>query len=198
MTQQSPIFSTLELAACGWTPANWLQSYYPDDLPEEWRTAYYANEFDCILLPIEDWQEVVFAGYLSEVSEDFRFYLEITAQSVQGDKLDQVCKLLQEAETRRVTGLLIHADAHDVLPAECVADFAVHILPVGQWLADMPENAEAQVGLIRSLQTYSALELRECFEHLQQHTAHRDVTLFLDTPWQMLEQLRLMQQVYGV
>jgi hypothetical protein len=198
MKQDHPIFTTLELAGCGWTPVDWRQSFYPADLPEDWRVSYYSNEFNCILLPIEDWLAADIGGWLADVPESFRFYLEITRQSVQGDNGGQVCKALQGSHAQWITALLVHADACDALPVKCVEAIPVHILPAGHWLAAMPDGAEAQVGVIRSVQRYSPQILREMFEYLQQHTAHRDVTLFVDVSWQMLEQLRLMQQVYGV
>jgi len=36
------------------------------------------------------------------------------------------------------------------------------------------------------------------FEALQAKTAHKDVVLFLDTPYAVVGQIQLMRQVYGV
>lgn len=198
MIQDKPILTTLELAGYGWTPANWRQFFYPDDLPEDWLVSYYSNEFNCILLPMAGWLAAEADGALADVPKRFRFYLEITPESVQDDNGLRLREVLQGNHAQRLTALVVHADAWGAVAAECQGALPAHILPTGHWLAEMPAGAEAQVGLIRSPRMYSALELRELFEYLQQHTAHRDVTLFLDIPWQMLEQLRLMQQVYGV
>lgn len=33
------------IGSCGWQHEGWQDSYYPDDLPPEWRLGYYSNEF---------------------------------------------------------------------------------------------------------------------------------------------------------
>lgn len=43
--------------AWDWRHAGWHSRYYPDDLPEDWRLAYYANEFRCVGVPLNAWYE---------------------------------------------------------------------------------------------------------------------------------------------
>jgi hypothetical protein len=38
----------MRIAAYGWDHAGWAGGYYPADLPEEWRLAYYANAFPAV------------------------------------------------------------------------------------------------------------------------------------------------------
>lgn len=40
----------LLLGTVGWERRDWLAGYYPDDLPEDWRLAYYANDCNCLML----------------------------------------------------------------------------------------------------------------------------------------------------
>jgi len=64
----------------GWQRTPWSPDYYPGDLPEEWRLAYYANEADCVLLPTDAWADTdtaTLAGWAAEVDARFRFYLEV-------------------------------------------------------------------------------------------------------------------------
>jgi hypothetical protein len=73
----------LVVGARGWEHAQWLEAYYPDDLPEDWRLDYYANEFGCVVLPPEVWMtsdEKVIEQWLEDVEDDFLFYLELPAQ----------------------------------------------------------------------------------------------------------------------
>lgn len=195
-----PPFTSLTLAAYGWSPANWSQVFYPDDLPPDWRLAYYANEFKRVLLPASGWVSPVAqaASWVAEVGQDFSFYLELTPGLVHSGHWGQVQEAVEHHLGAQLAGLLVEADAMPRLPPDWQERFAVHRLEPGQWLAGMPAGAEAQVGILRAAQALSPQALREVFEHLQQHTAHRDVVLFLDTPWVTLEQLRLMQQLYGV
>lgn len=43
------------LGTAGWERPDWLDAYYPVDLPAEWRLAYYANDCDCLLLSAAEW-----------------------------------------------------------------------------------------------------------------------------------------------
>ncbi|HKK06173.1 MAG TPA: hypothetical protein VKA50_10035 [Gammaproteobacteria bacterium] len=43
----------LLIGSRGWQHAGWQDSFYPDDLPPEWRLTYYANEFRVVLVPGE-------------------------------------------------------------------------------------------------------------------------------------------------
>lgn len=73
----------LVVGSRGWEHAQWLEAYYPDDLPEDWRLDYYANEFGCVILPAEVWMsadEDVIEQWLEDVEEDFMFFLELPGQ----------------------------------------------------------------------------------------------------------------------
>lgn len=43
----------LLIGSRGWQHADWDDSFYPDDLPAEWRLTYYANQFRVALVPGE-------------------------------------------------------------------------------------------------------------------------------------------------
>lgn len=201
MNTHQPIFSSLTLAAYGWSPSNWAQVFYPDDLPAEWHIAYYANEFSRILLPAPLWNDISLArvaAWATDTSDDFGFYLELTCDVLQAAHWQSVQTTVEQHLAEKVLGLLVDCDAMPLLPAEWAQRFAVHQRVAGQWLAVMPNGAEAQIGLLHSSQALAPLALRDVFEQLQQHTAHRDVILFLDTQYATVEQMRLMQQLYGV
>jgi len=69
----------LELAAYGWEGSEW-DSFYPDDLPSEWRLDYYANTYDAIVVPASAWQSATIdeaKEWLAEAPAGFRFYWEL-------------------------------------------------------------------------------------------------------------------------
>ena len=73
----------LVVGARGWEHPQWLEAYYPDDLPEDWRLDYYSNEFGCVILPADLWMttdEDVIEQWLEEAEEDFMFFLELPEQ----------------------------------------------------------------------------------------------------------------------
>jgi uncharacterized protein YecE (DUF72 family) len=68
---------SLRVGSYGWRHDHWRPNFYDDDLPEDWRLTFYANEFNAVLVPasyldesrdIEQWCE--------DVNEDFQFYFE--------------------------------------------------------------------------------------------------------------------------
>ena len=68
---------TMRVGACDWDHAHWQGSFYPDDLPVDWRLTFYANEYTAVLVPESKWriQGVDFEQWAEDVPEGFRFYL---------------------------------------------------------------------------------------------------------------------------
>lgn len=76
----------------GWAHPALIDAYYPEDLPEEWRLGYYANEFLATLVPWAGWRELT-PGLLTQAVDDtperFRFYCEIPAGSLETEALEK-------------------------------------------------------------------------------------------------------------
>ncbi len=77
---------SINLGAYGWHYEHWLKSFYPDDLPadgdEDWRLAYYSNEFNAVLVPADYWQTASINScedWLDSVHSDFQFFVECDA-----------------------------------------------------------------------------------------------------------------------
>ena len=71
---------TVMVGAIGWEYPSWRDSFYPEDLPEDWRLSYYSNEFPVVLLPVSrlaaaELSEVT--EWLEETHQGFRFVLEL-------------------------------------------------------------------------------------------------------------------------
>ncbi len=72
----------------GWRQPHWLENFYPHDLPvsadEDWRLAYYSNEFNAVLVPVDYWHpenrqasaSAECEQWLDDVHDEFRFYVE--------------------------------------------------------------------------------------------------------------------------
>lgn len=70
---------TINLGAYGWLHPHWLNTFYPQDLPEDWRLGYYSNEFNTVLVPASYWQDLhvdVCEGWLDDVHPEFQFFIE--------------------------------------------------------------------------------------------------------------------------
>ena len=74
------------VGARGWLHEQWIASYYPEDIPSEWRLGFYANEFNALLVPWAQWSESIDAleEGLEDTDDDFHLYLELpdTPQSL--------------------------------------------------------------------------------------------------------------------
>ena len=68
----------LRVGARDWRRSEWEGSYYPADLPPDWQLAYYANDFNGVLLPQSRWLSSVdeWEGWREDVPADFGFLLE--------------------------------------------------------------------------------------------------------------------------
>ncbi len=77
MSERRPVFRIMSV---GWDYLEWTGAFYPDDLPPDWRLAYYANEFPGVLIPDRLWLTVgsgTLESWVDDVRESFRFYLEV-------------------------------------------------------------------------------------------------------------------------
>ena len=54
---------------------DFLDDFYPEDLPTEWRFDYYSNTFNAVLLPINTDEDI--DAMLESVDENFQIVLEI-------------------------------------------------------------------------------------------------------------------------
>jgi len=64
----------------GWQHAAWANSYYPDELPEDWRFCFYSNNLRSVLVPGEAWNtspSPPLAQWLEDSDPAFRFVLEL-------------------------------------------------------------------------------------------------------------------------
>ena len=81
------------MGVCGWDHEHWLGTFYPDDLPEDWRLSYYANEFSTVLVEEDMWRSKLseLDEWADEVSEDFLFYLQSSL-----DEPPEIIKIKQQ------------------------------------------------------------------------------------------------------
>ncbi len=96
----------IKAGAYGWSHAHWsddsrAQSYYPQDLPQEWRLGYYSNDFDRVLVPAASWQEETLPDcedWLHSVHPEFRFFVECRAGMLQHIALSELTVRLQDLQ----------------------------------------------------------------------------------------------------
>lgn len=68
------------MGSAGWAHTAWQGGFYPPDLPEEWRLAYYNTAWSCVWLGYADWSgsdPAALAAWVDDTHERFRFVLEM-------------------------------------------------------------------------------------------------------------------------
>ena len=72
----------------GWAHAGWTPSFYPDELPPDWRFCFYSNRLRSVLVPAEMWvgaDVATVAAWRNDSDPEFRFVLELPAALDRGD-----------------------------------------------------------------------------------------------------------------
>lgn len=67
------------MGATGWDHDAWSGTFYPEELPVEWRLAFYNTIFTAAYVPYEQWAgtpKETLAGWANDVLDRFRFVLE--------------------------------------------------------------------------------------------------------------------------
>lgn len=70
---------SIRVGAVDWRQPAWAGSFYPADLPEEWRLTFYASQFNCVFLPAKAWHAVETARlkqWCDDVHDKFVFLLQ--------------------------------------------------------------------------------------------------------------------------
>jgi len=100
----------LIVGARGWEHPGWQGSYYPDDLPEDWRLAYYANDFRGVLVPASFWtgdRPPDWHSLAEDTSDPFRFFLELPAEPVARNRAMERLSVCAQTLGARLGSLLV-------------------------------------------------------------------------------------------
>ncbi len=92
--QNEPFFAA---AAAGWDHDGWQDTFYPADLPREWRLTYYANEFAAVMVPAAQWStapDEVVTQWVDDTVSAFRFFLGWSGSAAERAALARVVGLL--------------------------------------------------------------------------------------------------------
>jgi hypothetical protein len=77
------------LGVAVWSNPDWQRAFYPSELPEEWRVAYYGNLFSCVWVDSATWTSLTpetAQFWLNETPERFRFVLEAAEGAGKAEK----------------------------------------------------------------------------------------------------------------
>jgi len=125
----------IAIGALGWLHPKWDETFYPEEMPTDWKLDFYSNQFSTCLLPIEQFM-MLGDDQVEEIvealeGEDFFIYLMF-------EQLNSVQKIVMDDLLSRITamkpfikGALFHSDFEqsDLSNAAlCLAYFKEHQL----------------------------------------------------------------------
>lgn len=174
----------VDVGALDWEAEAWLKTYYPQDLPEDWKAAYYANEYRCAGAV---WSPTRLADWDEGLPEDFALWLIGNESALGPDDLHRAWRALG----RRLSGVWA------VSPDTAAAARELGLAAVeAAWEADRA-NDWAGFGIYRADAT---LDLRAARRWLEAFGAapgpQRRQALVAGTPAQV-EQLRSLAGLLG-
>jgi hypothetical protein len=130
----------IRIGATGWRHEAWEGTFYPDDLPPEWRLTYYSNEFDSVLVPADyltGADPETLHTWVEETNESFTFFVELSL-AASSAWTEKVCAVLAP----RLGGIVFKA----AIPSVDVIETARHYAPVVVDWEALQANDEATTG----------------------------------------------------
>ncbi|MCG5515110.1 MULTISPECIES: hypothetical protein [Ectothiorhodospira] len=197
----------LTLGARDWEHPAWVAQFYPQDMPASWRLCFYANEFSTVLLPPQRWQGTSPAdwqGWLGEVREDFRFFLEVG-----GGALEDVEHLRRMTATLgpQLGGLVLPGASHETFQEAVFMRPGQGRLPCYSvdapaartrlWMGPATEPPCAPVGWMGLPAGAHPRMLRENLEAFARCAEGRSGVLFLDAPPAVMGQTITVARLLG-
>jgi len=198
--ESQPYLADVVVGARGWLHDRWKESFYPDDIPEEWRLGFYANEFNTLLVPWSQWSESVEAleEGLEDTADDFHLYLELPAQ--------QQALPAHLAEIKdRVTGFVCTASDSDAWLAEAASTNIRLLTPLPenndffQRLVSQPDEQNITLVLMDGTKIDDLSMMREQLEMALQGTEKRLDFIFMDEMPDMeaMQNTRMIAELMG-
>ncbi|MEA1888517.1 MAG: hypothetical protein U9N50_01875 [Pseudomonadota bacterium] len=104
----------------------WQARFYDDELPPDWRAAYYSTLLRSVYLPRQEWRKAIENNWIDEVDEEFRFVLNLQSA-------DDISELIsQQADfTARVAGVVLeYRDSNEERPGKNEIEALRKLFPV--------------------------------------------------------------------
>ena len=198
--QSEQFLADVVVGARGWLHEHWAESFYPEDIPEDWRLGFYANEFNTLLVPWPQWRESVEAleEGLEDTSDEFHLYLELP------DEHQALPAHLSDIKDN-VTGLICTESAAKDWQAEA-ASLKIKLLVVQakknelfQKVKQYSSEAKVELVLMNSAEIDDLAMMREQLEMALKETEIRLDFIFTDEKPDMeaMQNTRMIAELMG-
>jgi len=175
------------IGARGWLHRGWQGSFYPDDLPQAWRLAYYANEFSMVVIREQEWAQIDDISALREdCSQDFHFIVELPALAG-GETSSSHINRIRQLDSQ-CAGVIISADQTQQALVDCQS-----LLP-----ETIPCYIEGENSLIKVRADIPLKELRALMETALQLPGSSSALLIVEGDPPNIELLRNAETMLGL
>ena len=136
------IKASIKLGVCYWQDFPAKGNYYPDDLPQDWYLAYYANEFNLAVfnIPSAEDDQIELIDAISEAPDELDWWLRVASTSVY-----QNFNRLLEQEGLAPTALFIDTKQKMEPEIQNVIHSQVCFYSDKAWRPDNPSIAQAEM-----------------------------------------------------
>lgn len=168
----------LLVGAFGWHSTGWEETFYPEDMPQDWRLDYYSQYFQTVLVPYSEWRNWTATTIEELVAslEEAVFYWVFDLPESLDSETDKTLRQIKAHFQASAYGILYHGFKR--LPEELTSIYQVTYLadestfeandpqagglewmwrqnglvlwgaPLG-YVSDLPDDGRAQADLLR-------------------------------------------------
>ena len=204
--------SRVHIGTIHWDHKKWNDSYYPDDIPDEWKLAFYANDFSAIVLPENLWRTAeieALAEYLEDLDEQFAVYCLLETGCLDEQEIAAVKSLLDPYFRGFIVKQSQLSTGKDNYLDDCIyplADGVGNSNSGTRYWAELPISTQQPLEVLFVSREADLKKLRQYFEQVRQQLEHGKEVLIAVTPAdsepapdiEFLQQLRTLLELMAI
>lgn len=165
----------------------WLNEFFPEDLPADWRIEYYSNEFDLLHLPASLWDDAEFNLLEMTLPDEMTGILEVTQPLTQHQRWAEVTAWAEQQNTILAVG---------EGAAQCSEK--TRQFTIGEDCGTAMSAVSDNLQLLRlQPKPFNLKQMRAELEKLL-HTDHDEALVILDGTPAQLDQTRTLIELMGL
>ncbi|TNF96028.1 MAG: hypothetical protein EP297_10925 [Gammaproteobacteria bacterium] len=179
--------SGIRVGALTWEVSEWGESFFPQDLPDEWRLPYYANEFHTVVIDMDSLiQEDIdgLSDMVMDCHEEFRVILKTTDFKASKNLIQALIDNIDQSGNDCIAGVwhYLPASANETLKPVIDDPKAVEGSPRPALLTiDLEADLRGIAGKVR--------------EFLDRHDEHSDRYIIATSGYEDIQKLRQLVEI---
>ncbi len=150
----------LMVGTIGWDHDDWVGGFYPDDLPDDWRFAYYSNDYRAALATADHVRPesmAQIADWAEDCDDAFRFVIEIPRSLVAGAHTESLNNFVNTLAplASRIGGFLLSVGDVGEDGTHSLKSKIELLQPHGPLCLDLPGEAAMPTSLLDVMQEYN-------------------------------------------